>query len=119
MKYHEGMAFQAAALDGVSNAAVDAPRWDAHSRSASAVGRSLAKLCTKMSSFRYNSDAPAGAPGYDVVKNSWAGGSLARTELAPLSWPLVSPGAGAAASTYTNAFTLASPAAALVITAPP
>jgi hypothetical protein len=60
MKYQDGMVFQAANFDGVLNAAVDAPRWDAHSCSASARGRSLAKLLMKMFSFRYSSDAPAG-----------------------------------------------------------
>src|SRR6266436_1708155 len=62
-KYQDGIVFQAAASDGVSKAAVDAPRWDAHSRSASPLGRSLPKLWMKMFSFRYSSDAPAGAPG--------------------------------------------------------
>ena len=99
MKYQEGIVCQAAACDGVSNASVDAPRWDAHSRSASRLGRSLAKLWTKMFSFRYSSDAPAGAFGKLGLKKSWAGVSLVRIELAQLSWPLVSPGAGAAAST--------------------
>src|ERR1700741_139268 len=99
MKYQEGMVFHAAAFDGVPKATVDAPRWEAQSRSASPLGRSLAKLWMKMFSFRYSSDAPAGAFGELGVKNSWAGVSLARMESAPLSWPLVSPGAGAAAST--------------------
>src|ERR1700757_958557 len=52
MKYHDGIVFHAAAFDAVLKASVDAPRWDAHSRSASAVGRSLAKLWMKMFSFR-------------------------------------------------------------------
>ena len=42
-KYQDGMVFPAAALDGVLNAAVEAPRWEAHSRLASGLGRSLAK----------------------------------------------------------------------------
>jgi hypothetical protein len=41
MKYQDGMVFQAAACEGVLNAAVEAPRWDAHSLSASAVGRGV------------------------------------------------------------------------------
>jgi len=47
----------------VLNAAVNAPRWDAHSLPASPRGRSLAKLRMKMVFFKYSSDAPAGAPG--------------------------------------------------------
>ena len=43
MKYQDGMVFHAACFDGVLKAAVEAPRWDAHSRSASPRGRSLAK----------------------------------------------------------------------------
>jgi hypothetical protein len=54
MKYQDGMVFHAAVFDGVPNAAVDAPRWDAHSRSASALERSLAKLRRKMFCFRYS-----------------------------------------------------------------
>src|ERR1700744_4117195 len=52
MKYQDGIVFQAAVLDGVSKAAVEAPRWEAHRASACATGRSLAKLWTKMFSFR-------------------------------------------------------------------
>ena len=63
MKYHDGMVFHAANFDGVLNAAVDAPRWDAHSLSASPLGRSLAKLWMKMFSFKYSSEAPAGRRG--------------------------------------------------------
>jgi len=63
MKYQDGMVFQAAAFDGVLNAAVNAPRWDAHSLPASPRGRSLAKLRMKMIFFKYSTDAPAGAPG--------------------------------------------------------
>ena len=63
MKYQDGMVCHAADFDGVLNAAVDAPRWDAHSLSASLLGRSLAKSWMKMFSFRYNSEASAGAPG--------------------------------------------------------
>jgi hypothetical protein len=44
------MVFHAAAFDGVLKAAVEAPRWDAHSLSASLQGRSLPKLLMKMSS---------------------------------------------------------------------
>ena len=43
MKYQDGIVFHAAAFDGVSNAAVDAARWVAHSRVAMSRGRSLAK----------------------------------------------------------------------------
>ena len=63
MKYHDGMVCQAAAFEGVSKAAVEAPRWEAHSVSASLTGRSLAKLRMKMLSLRYSSSAPLGAPG--------------------------------------------------------
>jgi hypothetical protein len=41
-------------LDGVSKAAVEAPRWEAHNTSASRAGRSLAKLWTKMFLLRYS-----------------------------------------------------------------
>jgi hypothetical protein len=52
MKYHDGIFFQAANFDGVSKARVEAPRWDAQSRRAWALGRSLPKLPTKIFSFR-------------------------------------------------------------------
>jgi hypothetical protein len=41
-----GIVFQAAVREGVMNAAVVAPRWDAQSRAASVRGRSLAKSLT-------------------------------------------------------------------------
>src|SRR5258707_4826728 len=99
MKYQDGIVFQAAAFDGVPKADVAAPRWDAHSLSASLRGRSWAKLWMKMFSFRYSSDAPVGAFGEAVVSNSCDGVFVVSTEPAPESWPVVWPGAGAAAST--------------------
>src|SRR5271165_4095015 len=99
MKYQDGIVFQAAAVDGVVKAAMDAPRWEAHRTLASACGRSLAKLWTKMLSLRYSSGAPEEEVGFAVVKNSSAGFILVMTEPAPESWPVVWPGAGAAAST--------------------
>src|SRR5260221_11714013 len=63
MKYQDGIVFHAAAFDGALKAAVQAPRWDAHSSFAWARGRALAKLRMKMFSFRYSSDAPLGASG--------------------------------------------------------
>jgi hypothetical protein len=54
-----------------------------------------------------------------TVSKSFSGLPVVRTDREPLSCAFVSPGAGAAASTYTSAFTLGTPAAALVITAPP
>ena len=79
------MVCQAASFDGVLNATEDAPRWDAHSRLAFALARSLAKLWMKTFFLRYSSDASAGASGKLVVKNSWAGVFLVRMESAPLS----------------------------------
>src|SRR5258705_5239160 len=97
MKYHDGIDFQAACVAGVSNAAVEAVRWAAHNRFAVSAGRSLPKLWTKMSSFRYRSDVPADVPG--SLSNSSDSGLCLRTESAPDSDPLVSPTSGAAAST--------------------
>src|SRR4051794_5920827 len=50
MKYHDGIVFHAAYLDGVSKAAVDAARCVAHSRVAWSAGRSLPK-CSRKTSF--------------------------------------------------------------------
>ena len=52
MKYQDGIVFQAACRDGVSNASVDALRCEAQSRVATARGRSLAKFSTKIFFFR-------------------------------------------------------------------
>src|SRR4051812_34862470 len=57
-KNQDGIAFQAAVREGVMNAAVDAPRWDAQSRTASVRGRSLAKSSTNTALRRYSSWAP-------------------------------------------------------------
>jgi hypothetical protein len=43
MKYHDGMFFHAACVAGVSNAALEADRWVAHSLIAVSSGRSLPK----------------------------------------------------------------------------
>lgn len=73
MKNQEGIVFQAAVRDGVMTAAVDAPRWDAQSRTASARGRSFAKSSTNTGLRRYSSWAPGAYDGRGTVLYSFAG----------------------------------------------
>src|SRR3954471_14443107 len=98
-KNQDGIVFQAAVREGVMNAAVDAPRWEAQSRTASVRGRSFAKSSTNTFSRRYSSWAPGAYDGRGTVLYSVAGLPFVRTDREPLSCPFASPGAGAAAST--------------------
>src|SRR3954470_12920322 len=79
-KNHDGIVFQAAVREGVMNAAVDAPRWDAQSRTASVRGRSLAKASASALSRRERSCAAGGYGGRGTVLYSVAGLAVVRTD---------------------------------------